>query len=110
MSLEEIPSDQVGKIAYRRDRYGDGRFRVLNLLAGAGQGYALLTEDTWCGGLAVLKGLWWEQGLFRDESWQAGLDRSKARQQQGLKAVYQAVQLTQQAPAVIDPVAVSTVT
>jgi serine/threonine protein kinase len=106
MSLEEIPSDQVGKIAYRRDRYGsDGRFKVLDLIAGAGQGYALLTEDTWCGGLAVLKGLWWEQGLFRDESWQAGLDRSKARQQQGLKAVYQAVQLTQQAPAVIDVLA-----
>ena len=105
MSLEEIPSDHVGKGAFRRDRYGGERFRVVRLLAGAGQGYALLIEDTWCGGLAVLKGLWWDQGLFRDESWQAGLDRSKARQQQGLKAVYQAMQLTQQAPAVIDVLA-----
>lgn len=102
MSLKKIPSDQVGKVAYHRDRYGGERFKVVRLLAGAGQGYALLTEDTWCGGLAVLKGLWWDQGLFRDESWRAGLDRNKARQQQGLKAVYQAMQLTQQAPAVID--------
>ena len=52
MSLEEILSDQVGKIAYRRDSYGEGRFKVISLLAGAGQGYALLTEDTWCGGQA----------------------------------------------------------
>ena len=105
MSLAEIPSEQVGKTAFRRDRYGGERFRVIRLLAGAGQGYALLTEDTWCGGLAVLKGLWWDKGLFRDESWRAGLDRSKARQQQGLKAVYQAMQLTQQAPTVIDVLA-----
>jgi serine/threonine protein kinase len=102
VSLEEISSDQVGKTAFRRERYGGERFRVVRLLAGAGQGYALLAEDTWCGGLTVLKGLWWDQGFFRDESWRSALDRSKARQQQGLKAVYQATQLTQQAPAVID--------
>ncbi|WP_067793888.1 phosphotransferase [Actinomadura formosensis] len=102
MSVLEIDSDQVGKVAYRRESYGGGRFRVVRLLAGAGQGYALLTEDTWCGGMTVLKGLWWDQGHLRDEGWRPRLDRNKAQQQQGLKAVYQAMQVTQQAPPVID--------
>jgi len=99
--LEEIQSDQVGRTAYRRAYYDGERFRVMRLLASAGQGYALLAEDTWCGGLAVLKGLWWDQGDFRDENWVAALDRRNGRLEKGIRAVYQVTQLTQQAPAVI---------
>jgi serine/threonine protein kinase len=101
MIPEEI-SLEPGKVAFRRDFYGGERFEFVKVLARGGQGYALLVDDKWCGGQAVLKGLWWDPALFRDESWRAGLDRSKARQQQGLKAVYRAMQLTQQAPPVID--------
>lgn len=101
MIPEEISLDEE-KIAFRRDHYGDERFEFVKVLARGGQGYALLVEDKWCGGRAVLKGLWWDSSLFRDESWRNGLDRSKVRQQQGLKAVYRAMQLTQQAPSVID--------
>ncbi|CCW13339.1 phosphotransferase [Rhodococcus aetherivorans] len=100
--FEEIPSETAGLVAYRRDRYGDGRFKVNKLLAGAGQGYALIVEDMWCGGKAVLKGLWWKRGQLRDELWEVALERAKARQESGLRAIYQAMQLTQQAPSVID--------
>ncbi|MGV9663784.1 hypothetical protein [Nocardia niigatensis] len=103
--LSEIQPPSAGLVAYRRESYGAGRFRVIKYLAGAGQGYVLLIKDQWCGGLAVLKGMWWKPGQLRDESWEIALDRNKASQQDGLKAIYQAMQLTQQAPTIIDVLA-----
>ncbi len=37
MNLAEIPSEQVGKVAFRRERYGGERFKVVRVLAGAGR-------------------------------------------------------------------------
>ncbi|REE97765.1 hypothetical protein [Thermomonospora umbrina] len=101
----ELPGGDASKVAYRRDRYGDGRFRFLRFLAGAGQGYALLVEDTWCGGPAVLKGMWWPPSHLRTPGSGAGsaqLERRKAQQEQGMRATWKAVQLTQHAPSVVD--------
>ncbi|GAA0958344.1 hypothetical protein [Actinocorallia libanotica] len=102
--MEQIQAKDATSVAYQAERYGE-RYKVIRCLAVAGQGYALLVEDSWCKGKAVLKGLWFKRGELNSGLWESGLDLNKARQQEGLKAVYQAMQLTQQAPAVIDVIA-----
>jgi len=72
------------------------------LLAGAGQGYALLVEDTWSSAAAVLKGMWWEQHELDDPRGANELPFRNAELMQGIQAAKLATQLTQQAPVVVD--------
>lgn len=91
-----------GHLTYYPQTYGDGRFRVIEPLATAGQGYALLVEDTWCGGAAVLKGMWWKQVDIDDlHRARQPLDDNNHLLLNGLHAAQQATQLSQQAPTVI---------
>ncbi|MFD0341993.1 hypothetical protein ACFVH0_25485 [Streptomyces sp. NPDC127117] len=97
--------DNLGspRLAWLPESYGeDGRFRTKSLLAGAGQGYAVLAEDRWSGGDVVIKGLWWSQSVLDDpRSVHGALGEQKKQRDQGLRAARQAAQLTQQCPVVI---------
>lgn len=91
------------RLAWLPEAYGeDGRFRTRRLLAGAGQGYAVLAEDRWSGGDVVIKGMWWSQSDLDDpRSVHGALGEQKKQRDQGLRAARQAAQLTQQCPVVI---------
>jgi serine/threonine protein kinase len=101
--LTRLDSDRVpDACTYLPAVYGD-RFWVRRLLASAGQGYVLLVEDAWSCGPAVLKGLWWQQAELDNP--RRGIPKLHERNSEvmsGLKATRQAVQLTQQAPAIVD--------
>ncbi|MFI6442247.1 hypothetical protein [Streptomyces sp. NPDC050759] len=80
----------------------DGRFVTRDLLAMAGQGYIVLAKDRWSGGEVVIKGMWWSETALDDPRLvQNALSVQQAQRRQGLKAVRQATQLTQQCPVVI---------
>ncbi|MFJ3303156.1 phosphotransferase [Streptomyces sp. NPDC086549] len=80
----------------------DGRFVTRDVLARAGQGYIVLAEDRWSGGDVVLKGMWWPETALDDpRQVQNTLSEQRRQRQQGLRAVRQATQLTQQCPVVI---------
>ncbi|MET8786174.1 hypothetical protein [Streptomyces sp. NPDC004589] len=80
----------------------DGRFVTRRLLAKAGQGYIVLAEDRWSGGEVVIKGMWWSERALDDPRLvQNALSVQQTQRQQGLRAVRQATQLTQQCPVVI---------
>lgn len=97
--------DELGspRKAWLPAEYGmDGRFATRRLLARAGQGYAVLAEDRWSGGDVVIKGMWWSQTALDDpRSVQSALSEQQRQRRQGLRAVRQATQLTQQCPVVI---------
>ncbi|MGC4946580.1 hypothetical protein ACLQ2N_10345 [Streptomyces sp. DT224] len=97
--------DHLGspRLAWIPESYGDdGRFRTRRLLAGAGQGYAVLAQDSWSGGDVVIKGMWWSQAHLDDPRSVVGaLGEQKKQRDQGLRAARQAAQLTQQCPVVI---------
>ncbi|MFB7212058.1 hypothetical protein [Streptomyces sp. NPDC056255] len=97
--------DNLGspRLAWLPESYGeDGRFHTKRLLAGAGQGYAVLAEDRWSGGDVVIKGMWWSQTDLDDpRSVHRALGEQKNQRDQGLRAARQAAQLTQQCPVVI---------
>ncbi|MGW4541670.1 hypothetical protein ACWEOP_27875 [Streptomyces chartreusis] len=80
----------------------DGRFVTRRLLAKAGQGYIVLAEDRWSGGEVVIKGMWWPDTALDDPRLvQNALSAQQTQRRQGLHAVRQATQLTQQCPVVI---------
>ncbi|MGW2785728.1 protein kinase domain-containing protein [Streptomyces populi] len=60
---EREKTDQYGrKFACVPDAYGpEGRYRWVDSLPAGGQGHTELCEDTWSGGLVVVKGAWWRQ-------------------------------------------------
>ncbi|GAA2441850.1 hypothetical protein GCM10010433_48780 [Streptomyces pulveraceus] len=91
------------RLAWLPETYGeDGRFRTKRLLAGAGQGYAVLAEDRWSGGDVVIKGMWWSRSDLDDpRSVHRALGEQQKQRDQGLRAARQAAQLTQQCPVVI---------
>jgi serine/threonine protein kinase len=101
--LTRLDSDRVAGLAtYYADAYGDGRFWVKRLLAGGGQSYVLLVEDTWSHGTAVLKGRWWKNAELDNPYTGNELAFRNAELLQGLRATRQATQLTQQAPIVVE--------
>ncbi|MFE0509466.1 hypothetical protein [Streptomyces sp. NPDC058964] len=80
----------------------DGRFVTRGLVAKAGQGYIVLAEDRWSGGDVVIKGMWWSETALDDpRQVQRALAEQRRQREQGLRAVRQATQLTQQCPVVI---------
>ncbi|MEU2869749.1 hypothetical protein ABZ769_11140 [Streptomyces olivoreticuli] len=80
----------------------DGRFVTRRMLAKAGQGYIVLAEDRWSGGEVVIKGMWWPETVLDDPRLvQNALSAQQTQRRQGLRAVRQAAQLTQQCPVVI---------
>ncbi|MEU9565121.1 hypothetical protein AB0D16_24285 [Streptomyces sp. NPDC048161] len=97
--------DNLGspRLAWLPESYGeDGRFLTKRLLAGAGQGYAVLAEDRWSGGDVVIKGMWWSRSDLDDpRSVHRALGEQRKQRDQGLRAARQAAQLTQQCPVVI---------
>ncbi|MFF1835872.1 phosphotransferase [Streptomyces sp. NPDC058231] len=96
-------SDDVPRLAWIAEAYGqDDRFRTKRLLAGAGQGYALLAQDSWSGGDVVIKGMWWSQAtLDQPREVKADLGEQRKQRESGLVAARRAAQLTQQCPVVI---------
>lgn len=98
-------ADHLGspRLAWIPAEYGEaGRFRTKRLLAGAGQGYAVLAEDRWSGGDVVVKGMWWAQSVLDDpRSVHEALGTQNSQRAAGLHAARQAVQLTQACPVVI---------
>lgn len=101
--LTKLVSERLANhLTYYPPTYGNGRFQVIGPLATAGQGYTLLVQDTWCGGPAVLKGMWWKQiDLDNLRRARQPLDTNNQNLLNGLHAAQQATQLSQQAPAVI---------
>lgn len=80
----------------------DHRFVTRRMLAKAGQGYIVLAEDSWSGGEVVIKGMWWSETALDDPRLvHNALSVQQNRRRQGLKAVHQATQLTQQCPVVV---------
>ncbi len=104
--LTRLDSERVADACtYLPAAYGE-RFLVQRQLNGAGQGYVLLVEDAWSHAPAVLKGLWWHQAELDDP--RRGIPKLHERNSEvmsGLMATRQAVQLTQQAPAIVDVLA-----
>ncbi|MGW6485586.1 hypothetical protein [Streptomyces sp. NPDC055056] len=96
-------SNGAARRAWIPAAYGaDGRFRVKSLLAGAGQGYTLLAEDSWSGGEVVVKGMWWSEEVLANPRFaQDELNTQNQQRDGGLNAARQASQLTQQCPVVI---------
>ncbi|WP_329184950.1 hypothetical protein [Actinacidiphila glaucinigra] len=96
------PGDEP-RAAYYPPSLGYDRFKILRLLARAGQGYTLLAEDRWSGAPVVIKGMWWPQTVLdRPEFAQEELDDRAGDRERGLRAARQASQLTQQCPVVVD--------
>lgn len=92
----------AGHLTYLPPSYGpEGRFVVRSELASAGQGYVLRVEDTWSGGPAVLKGMWWLPAELADRQ-RAGSAVSLRNHSllEGQAVVTRATQVTQQAPVV----------
>lgn len=83
--------------------YGvDGRFATRRVLSRGGQGYVVLAEDRWSGGDVVIKGMWWPETALDDpRTVLTTLSDHKRQRDQGLRAAWQAAQLTQQCPVVI---------
>lgn len=100
---ERGAADDPPRLAWIAAAYGqNGRFRTKRLLAGAGQGYALLAEDSWSGGDVVIKGMWWNQTtLDEPREVKAELGKQRTQRESGLVAARRAAQLTQQCPVVI---------
>lgn len=95
--------DDPPRCAYIAAFYGQGdRFRTKRLIAGAGQGYALLAQDSWSGGDVVIKGMWWPRAVLDEpREVKAELGGQRGRRESGLVAARRAAQLTQQCPVVI---------
>lgn len=101
-----INPESMMKRTYIPAAYADGRFRVLRLLATAGQGYTLLVEDTWTRSYGVLKGIWWERNALDDPRRSpAALAKGNGQIRQGAEATRRVTQLNQQAPVLVSTIA-----
>ncbi|NEA73805.1 hypothetical protein [Streptomyces sp. SID13588] len=103
LEADKHGGEEEDRSAWIPAAYGaDGRFRVKKVLAGAGQGYTLLAQDSWSGGDVVVKGMWWPAEVLANPRYvQDELAKQHQQRDSGLRAARQASQLTQQCPVVV---------
>ncbi|MER5399591.1 hypothetical protein [Streptomyces sp. NPDC002599] len=102
---EREKTDQYGgrKFAWVPDRYGpEGRYRWVKELSVGGQGYAELCEDTWSGGLVVVKGAWWQDSELELGTAQRTREDREHAFRRSVEIQLELSHRTQSVPAVIE--------